>query len=202
MELICLGDSLTFGYGVHRAQCWTSLAEQKSGWTLLNCGINGDTTGGMLVRLREFLSHSKGSSVERCFLLMGGSNDVFYTGSCTSAKENTAAMVHQLLAAGEIPIVAFGPGPAGGGYPEEWCSMANFPRAEESIRAFYTWLECFCRVFGLRMVDFRPDFLDSRAQPRRELYLDGLHPNAEGHRLMAERLVKMLSAMERGRTDV
>ena len=32
MELICLGDSLTYGYGVRRAQVWTALAEQRSGW--------------------------------------------------------------------------------------------------------------------------------------------------------------------------
>ena len=34
MELICLGDSLTYGYGVRRAQCWTELAARESGWTL------------------------------------------------------------------------------------------------------------------------------------------------------------------------
>ena len=36
MEIICLGDSLTYGYGVRRSQCWTELAARESGWTLRN----------------------------------------------------------------------------------------------------------------------------------------------------------------------
>ena len=79
--IICLGDSLTYGYGVRRAQCWTELAAKMSGWNVVNRGICGDTTGGMLVRLREILREEIGERDERCFLLMGGCNDIFFSGS-------------------------------------------------------------------------------------------------------------------------
>ena len=52
MRLICIGDSLTFGYGVHLSQRWTRLCAQETGWELVNEGINGDTTGGMLARMQ------------------------------------------------------------------------------------------------------------------------------------------------------
>ena len=52
MKLICIGDSLTFGYGVHLSQRWTQLCAQETGWELVNEGINGDTTGGMLARMQ------------------------------------------------------------------------------------------------------------------------------------------------------
>lgn len=52
MRLICIGDSLTFGYGVHLSQRWTQLCAQETGWELVNEGINGDTTGGMLARMQ------------------------------------------------------------------------------------------------------------------------------------------------------
>ena len=52
MKLICIGDSLTFGYGVHLSQRWTRLCAQETGWELVNEGINGDTTGGMLARMQ------------------------------------------------------------------------------------------------------------------------------------------------------
>ncbi|HBD30306.1 MAG TPA: hypothetical protein DC027_01470 [Oscillibacter sp.] len=51
-KLICIGDSLTFGYGVHLSQRWTRLCAQETGWELVNEGINGDTTGGMLARMQ------------------------------------------------------------------------------------------------------------------------------------------------------
>ena len=50
MKLICIGDSLTFGYGVRPSQRWTRLCAQETGWEIVNEGISGDTTGGMLVR--------------------------------------------------------------------------------------------------------------------------------------------------------
>ena len=51
MKLFCLGDSLTFGFGMSRNVRWTTLVEQETGWQVVNRGINGDTTGGMLARL-------------------------------------------------------------------------------------------------------------------------------------------------------
>ncbi len=195
--IICLGDSLTYGYGVRRAQCWTELAAKMSGWNVVNRGICGDTTGGMLVRLREILREEIGERDERCFLLMGGCNDIFFSGSSTGARENMAAMAHQLFAEGEMPLIAVGPGIADGSYPSMWSDLVDFPEAGRVIRQYYEWLERFCSSFGVRMIDFRGDFRDREGNIRTELYLDGLHLNPEGHRVMAERVAKVLGVMDR-----
>lgn len=195
--IICLGDSLTYGYGVRRAQCWTELAAKMSGWNVVNRGICGDTTGGMLVRLREILREEIGQRNERCFLLMGGCNDIFFSGSSTGARENMAAMAHQLFAEGEMPLIAVGPGIADGSYPSMWSDLVDFPEAGKVIRQYYEWLERFCSSFGVRMIDFRGDFRDREGNIRTELYLDGLHLNPEGHRVMAERVAKVLGVMDR-----
>ena len=195
--IICLGDSLTYGYGVRRAQCWTELAAEMSDWNVVNRGICGDTTGGMLVRLREILREEIGQRNERCFLLMGGCNDIFFSGSSTGARENMAAMAHQLFAEGEMPLIAVGPGIADGSYPSMWSDLVDFPEAGKVIRQYYEWLERFCSSFGVRMIDFRGDFRDREGNTRTELYLDGLHLNPEGHRVMAERVVKVLGVMDR-----
>lgn len=201
MDMICIGDSLTYGYGVRRTQCWTTLASEMSGWTLRNCGICGDTTGGMLVRMREYLQKEPDGSEGRCFLLMGGCNDVFFSGSSVSAKENMAAMTHQLFSLGEMPLIAIGPGIAGSSYPSAWSALVDFPEAAEEIMRYYDWLERFCNSFGVRMIDFRRDFRSAEGEPRAELYLDGLHLNAEGHRVMAERVAKVLAVMDRETMD-
>ena len=195
--IICLGDSLTYGYGVRRAQCWTELAAEMSGWNVVNRGICGDTTGGTLVRLREILREEIGQRNERCFLLMGGCNDIFFSGSSTGARENMAAMAHQLFAEGEMPLIAVGPGIADGSYPSMWSDLVDFPEAGKVIRQYYEWLERFCSSFGVRMIDFRGDFRDREGNIRTELYLDGLHLNPEGHRVMAERVAKVLGVMDR-----
>ena len=197
MELICLGDSMTYGYGVKRRQRWTDLVEKQSGWKLSNYGVCGDTCGGMLVRMRELLQNLPGKKEERYFFLMGGCNDIFFSGSSAGAKENMAAMVHQLFSCGEAPIIGICPGIAEGNYPVSWMSAVDFPGARKTIDEYGAWQERFCNAFGVRCADFRADFLDSFGNRRGELYLDGLHPNPDGHRVMADRILKVISVMER-----
>ena len=71
MKLICIGDSLTFGYGVRPSQRWTRLCAQETGWEIVNEGISGDTTGGMLVRLRALLANRDIGAQRPLVLLMG-----------------------------------------------------------------------------------------------------------------------------------
>ena len=111
MKLICIGDSLTFGYGVHLSQRWTRLCAQETGWELVNEGINGDTTGGMLARMQGGVLaelREGGLGADRPYvLLMGGSNDVFYSGSDAAARGNMGAMIHQLFSVGVCRWLAF-----------------------------------------------------------------------------------------------
>ena len=97
--LYCLGDSLTFGYGVQPRERWLTLASGQSGWRLMNRGVCGDTTGGMLVRLRELIG---GDRKAQAVMLMGGANDIFYSGSELGARANMGAMIQQLLTAGAL----------------------------------------------------------------------------------------------------
>ena len=180
--LYCLGDSLTYGLGVRTSEKWTSLVASERLRTV-NLGVPGDTTAGMLARLQKLLPEARGEAV----LLLGGSNDIFFTGSDLCARNNMAAMVHQLLSAGcrvyvglPLPIDA-------ASAPKKWASLADFAKANETLQAFRCWLVCFCEAFDVPVVDFAQDYVN-----RKDLYLDGLHPNAAGHRQMADRLLEAL----------
>jgi len=194
MELYCLGDSLTFGYGVSRPQRWIHLAAQESGWQLINLGVSGDTTGGMLTRLHTQLM-PKLAAHSHHVMLMGGCNDIFYSGSDAAARTNMGSMVHQLLSVGAVPIT-------GSPLPlcvedarQNWASVVDFPKASDLIAQYRLWCETFCRAFGVTYIDFYDDFLCGGI-PDRALYLDGLHPTPEGHQLMARRVVQALNKLE------
>ena len=192
-QLICLGDSLTFGYGVCPRERWLNLAAEESGWRLWNRGICGDTTGGMLVRLRELLlSPRKPGAV----MIMGGANDIFYSGSSAAARANMGAMLQQLLTAGVLPLAGIPMPIVPDWHPEEWGAVVDFERADSLLSDYAGWLAEYCRVFRVPAVDFRPAFLDEAGCVRRELFLDGLHPNATGHRRMAELVVARLRELE------
>ncbi len=192
-RLYCLGDSLTFGYGVSPARRWLTLVTEAGPWRLMNRGLCGDTTGGMLVRLRELLN---GSPRPEQVLLFGGANDIFYSGTDAGARANMGAMIHQLLTAGVRPLVGIPMPIVPDWSPEAWGAVVDFEAAQALLGSYADWTEAFCRAFGVPTVDFRSVFLDESGQVRRELYLDGLHPNPEGHRRMAELLAKRLRELE------
>lgn len=194
-KLYCLGDSLTFGLGVRFHLRWTNLAAQESKLDIINLGICGDTTSGMLARLhgdiRPLLPPNALQAGVRV-LLMGGCNDIFYTGSSSTAQANMGAMVHELISYGVEPIVGIPLPVASEKAPGAWRKLVDFEEAAAVVGDYCVWLRGFCTAFCVRCVDFREDFLCRDGRIKNELLLDGLHPTAEGHRLMAARLTRFL----------
>ena len=197
MKLFCLGDSLTFGFGVSRSARWTTLLEQKSGWQVVNLGVNGDTTGGMLTRLEpQVLSqiNDNAGRLSSCVLLMGGSNDIFFSGTDAQARANMAAMCQRLMGEGLRPAVGISLPVDCLNAPRQWGELVDFERAGSVMTGYCAWLKQFCRTFDLPVVDFAADFIDN-GEVRHKLFWDGLHPNAEGHRLMALRMEQALDSL-------
>ena len=185
-KLICLGDSLTFGLRVPQSQTWPRLV-QETGVEVVSLGICGDTTGGMLARLQTVLREQGRSAA--VVLIMGGSNDIFYSGTDVGARSNIGAMVHQVIAAGLTPVVGIPLPIVPEDAPKDWEPVANFYEAAKLLDTYCQWLKTYCKAFGIPTVDFRADFIDSQGKVRRELFCDGLHPNTQGHRLMAQKLL-------------
>ncbi len=190
--LHCLGDSLTYGLGVRSSKKWTSLVA-TSGWELNNLGICGDTTGGMLARAQALTAcpcYSQAPETRPGVFLLGGTNDILFSGSATAARANMAALTHQLTTAGYrvlvgLPLPIF-PEDA----PEKWAALANFPEAAGLLRDYCGWLLQFSYTFELPAVNFYTLFEDHP-----EWMADGLHPNAEGHSQMARLLEGALQCL-------
>ena len=149
MDLICLGDSLTFGLGVRRSRCWTALFAAESGWNVWNRGISGDTTGGMLVRLHRDVLTALGEDRSQCrVLVMGGTNDILFSGTDTGARANLTAMVYQLKACGVQPMVGIPLPVDWTRAPEKWKELVDFQTAAAQVQAYAEWLRAYCRGSG------------------------------------------------------
>ena len=194
MELICLGDSLTYGYGVRSAQRWSTLVGQALQCEVTNLGICGDTTGGMLVRLNtEIMPKLRNRTLgQRPFvLLMGGVNDIFYSGTDTGARANMGAMLQELLTAAARCVLLSPLAVSFDTLTPEWREMIR-PACEEQLAAYHSWQAAFCRTFHVPYIELYDLLRGPDGKPLPELYLDGLHPTAEGHRLMARRILALL----------
>ena len=168
MKIICLGDSLTAGCGLRRGENWVELLREQTGDEWINAGVCGDTSTGILVRLQTEVLPQRPDEV----LLMGGDNDIMLTGCADQAKSAMMAM---------IPVL---------GIPEPWRAVCDWERAQAESAAYIAWLRRLVRAVSLRHVDFAEAF--ERCGGRALYQADGMHPNAEGNRVMAETVRRAL----------
>lgn len=193
MVLYIIGDSLSFGLTCPPGKRFTKIFAEKTGTRISNHGEPGDTTAGMLARLVSDIAPrikkdiAAGEEVK--VLIMGGSNDIIYSGSNITAKTNLGAMVHHLLCRGVVPYVGIPVPLSSELIPDEWKVLVT-PGEFERIQGDYRqWIRDFCGIFNVPVVDMSKGFFTPEGGVNSGLYSDGAHPNEEGHAVMAEVLL-------------
>ena len=182
MKVICIGDSITQGYGVLPHETWVELLNRQNEIVFINKGINGDTSGGMLARFQKDVIEEK----PRYVLIMGGANDLITGSSPGSAQTNIMAMVHQAYYHQIIPIIGISIKADGETFRKDWAEMTAVSDLNDSIREYRNMLIKFCRIFNIACIDFYSEF-EQRAQgDYRGYFIDGLHPTREGHKVLAD----------------
>ena len=100
MKIYCLGDSLTTGYGVSGSDCGVHCVAVKTGFDMINAGLNGDVTLGMAAR---FYRDTESMRPDLMFLL-GGGNDILNERTDKNARKG----ITRILDAADqrsIPVV-------------------------------------------------------------------------------------------------
>lgn len=192
MKIICMGDSLTYGTGLEdrENQCWSALAAKRTGYEMVNRGVGGDTTAGMLARCQNEVFACRPDAM----ILLGGANDIFYTWDYRPASANVISMVKQAQSHGisvlvglplpfvaeEIPVRA-------------WNADRDNHHVAAVLARYARWLTLYCTESKIPVIDFRSHFFNSDGSVRRELFFsDGVHPNPAGHQLLADILCEAL----------
>ncbi len=189
--IIFLGDSLTAGYELAEAQAFPALVEAalvEAGHAVraINAGISGDTTTGGLARLDWLLRQQP----DILFVGLGG-NDGLRGTPLETSESNLRTIVERATTAGVRVLLAgmLIPPNYGQDYTEQFAGI--YPRLAEE--------------FGVPLIPFLLEGV--AADP--ELNLDdGIHPNAEGQRIVAETVLSHLEPLlgeisaEQGRADV
>ncbi len=188
MRSICLGDSFVRGFGVKADENWVFLLNTPCS-TFINHGICGDTTGGMLAR---FGSDAAAEKPNYLFLL-GGLNDLLAGSAETVPQANYFALAHQALHHGIVPVICTCPPIQVNQARLHWPELTSFEVVRSRYKALRDWLLTFCRGYELPYVDFYGEFGKILSQsPEKDWYLDGIHPTADGHRVMSDITVDAL----------
>lgn len=169
--ILIFGDSITAGYGVEPNQAFPAHIQNKIdslglNYEVLNGGLSGETSAGGLRRISWVLQRN----VDIMILELGG-NDGLRGIDLTSTKENLQQIVDKALAKyPDMEIIVAGmqvPPNLGIEYTQEFREIFPKLAKENNLTLIPFILE---KVGGIADLN----------QP------DQIHPNAEGHKLVAE----------------
>jgi lysophospholipase L1-like esterase len=191
MEMIvCLGDSLTYGYAVDRKHVWPALAEKELGIPVLNRGVNGLMTAGMLGLCTQDLVNGETNAV----MLMGGANDILSGLDAAEPLGNMATLIDKVRGMGGVPLCGI-PIPFCPPIRKDWAAMADFPKKTPVYERYAERLRALAREKACPAVDFRAGLAghtESVGVAMRSFYIDGVHLNGDGHRVFAAVFIRAL----------
>jgi acyl-CoA thioesterase-1 len=181
--IICLGDSLTAGYGLDEDQAFPAVVQRLAradghDWTVTNAGVSGDTSAGGLRRVNWLV---KGRP-DWVFVALGA-NDGLRGQPATATHDNLVGIVSRLRAAGVKVALAGMRLPTNYGEDYRQAFAAVFPS-----------------VASGHQVPLLPFLLEGVGGVPRLNQADGIHPTAEGQRLIAQSVYAFLKPLVGNRT--
>ena len=182
-DLVCLGDSIVYGYGTYPQYAWPRLAAEKLGITILNRGENGDTSDGMNVRFMDDVVFNRPNEV----LIMAGANDILMGIPQSHTCESIQMLIRKSREANIRPIIGIPIQIDGEMLKKCWFSFYSIEQTTQMFESYRRWLLEYCREQKIPVVDFQklyPEYL-KRAGVR-QAYVDGVHPTREGYAVLAE----------------
>jgi acyl-CoA thioesterase-1 len=177
--ILFLGDSLTEGFRLSPADSFPSVVQKRLEqegyeYRILNGGKSGNTTADALDRLPELLKNYPDIDIVVIFL---GANDFFEDVPPVKVKENLIEIIsftRTVLSGVQIYIIPF---PA---------LRTMIPDYEEGFNNTYT------EVSGETGVKLLPFIMTGVFGVQDMNQADGIHPNAQGARVIADNMFRIL----------
>ena len=193
-KLICHGDSLTEASELDDPAIWPSLVEDRLKIKVLNSGIGGDTTAGLLSRFYHDVVRHRPDYV----LIMGGTNDLWWDLDIRSIQANIFTMTCQAEYHNIVPLVGL-PIPINVEKARNQDFMApqgGYRKCIEKLAMLVKRLTILAQQNDIACLDFYHPFCDDSGAVEKKYFLeDGLHPNKAGHRLMAQKAIESLQRL-------
>jgi len=185
LSIVCIGDSLTFGYGVNKSENWVSIVSKRIKEKMINKGIPGDTTSEMKKRFIKDVVNYKPSNV----LIMGGTNDIFLKMSIDIVLYNIKNMVEICEINSIVPTILT-PLPV-----KENISIKlmfedmDYKKVNEKLTELRNLLIKYANEKNITYIDLG-NILPKTINIEKCFLADGIHVSREIHKEMAEIIYK------------
>ena len=177
--IVAFGDSLTAGYGLSNEDSYTTLLQRKLDennyrYRVVNAGVSGDTTAGGARRIDWAL---QSGNVKVLILELGG-NDGLRGLPVAEMRKNLSQIIERAQSKNVKVILAGMEAPPNMG--------------AEYTREFRQTFRDLAKQYQTPFIPFVLDGVGGRAEYNQP---DGIHPNAEGEKIMTETVWRMLEPL-------
>ncbi|HEY2867696.1 MAG TPA: arylesterase [Pyrinomonadaceae bacterium] len=178
-KIVAFGDSLTAGFGLTENESYPYLLQQKLkadgfDYEVVNAGVSGDTSQGGLERIDWVL----GMDNVKIVVLELGANDLLRGIPVAKMRSNLDQMIAKAQSKG-IKVLL--------------CGMLAPPTMGSQYQ--HDYIETFPDLADKYHTAFLPFLLDNVALKKELNQADGIHPNAEGEKIMTDNVYKELKKM-------
>ena len=178
-KIVAFGDSLTAGFGLTERESYPYLLQEKLkadgyDYEVVNAGVSGDTSLGGLERIDWVLEQEN----VQILILELGANDLLRGAPVEKMKSNLDKIIRKAKAK-NIRVLL--------------CGMLAPPSAGSDYSRAYT--NAFPDLANQHAIAFVPFLLDKVAMKKELNQADGIHPNAEGEKIMTDNIYVELKKM-------
>lgn len=176
--ILFFGDSLTAGYGLSPEEAFPALVEQKlvkngKPSKVVNAGLSGETSAGGLSRIDWILRQPVD-----IFVLELGANDGLRGLPLDQTQKNLQAIIDKVKAK----------------YPKVRVVVAGMMVPPNMGQDYTTkFRKIFPEIAKKNNATLIPFLLQDVAGNEKLNQADGIHPNVEGHRIVADNVYKVIS---------
>jgi acyl-CoA thioesterase-1 len=178
-----LGTSLTDGYGLEREDAYPAVIQQKIDsagmpWEVVNAGLSGEKSAGALQRVRSWLIRQPFDVL----VVETGANDMLTGANVDTMRANVQAIIDTVRDA----------------RPQTRIVLVGMLAAPNMGRAYVDRFNAvFPELAKENNLPFVPFLLEGVAAQQRLNLADGIHPNEQGHRVLAATVWKTLEPVLR-----
>lgn len=178
-KIVAFGDSLTAGFGLTENESYPYLLQQKlkadgHDYEVVNAGVSGDTSLGGLERIDWVLEMDS----VKILILELGANDLLRGVPVAKMRSNLDQIISKAKSKNITVIL---------------CGMLAPPAMGADYQREYT--STFPDLANRHKLPFVPFLLDGVALKKELNQADGIHPNAEGEKIMTENIYKELKKL-------
>lgn len=179
VDLVLIGDSLTFGYGVPKKDSWVYKLQEKYPYkNILNKGINGDTTSSMLTRYYKDVLIKKPKNI----FIMGGTNDLLSGRNVDYIVKNIEIMIKEGLENNSNIIVGIPPIIIKDLAETLFMPSNYYKNCDENLSSLRESIINLQKKYPFKYIDFYT--LTKNHVLSEKIFLDGIHLNIKGNTLL------------------